>query len=65
MKQIGSDSQSTDFITGTRNDRHSGGIVDSILLAMHLPMFTIFDQIQQSIPIYSLQKRQISNYDFS
>ena len=32
-----------------------GGIVGSILLAMYLPMFTIFDQIQQSNPIHSLQ----------
>ena len=32
-----------------------GGIVGSILLAMYLPMFTLFDQIQQSNPIYSLQ----------
>ena len=36
-----------------------GGIVGSILLAMYLPMFTIFDQIQQSNPIYSPQSIQI------
>ena len=36
-----------------------GGIVGSILLAMYLPMFTLFDQIQQSNPIYSLQNIRV------
>ena len=36
-----------------------GGIVGSILLAMYLPMFTIFDQIQQSNPIHSLQNIRV------
>jgi type IV pilus assembly protein PilC len=37
----------------------AGGIVGSILLAMYLPMFTIFDQIYQSNPIYSLQNIRV------
>ena len=36
-----------------------GGIVGSILLAMYLPMFTVFDQIQQSNPIHSLQNIRV------
>ena len=36
-----------------------GGIVGSILLAMYLPMFTLFGQIQQSNPNYSLQNIQV------
>ena len=37
----------------------AGGIVGSILLAMYLPMFTVFDQIQQSNPIHSLQNIRV------
>jgi type IV pilus assembly protein PilC len=44
--ESGSDGQSTDFNAGPAMIVVVGGIVGSILLAMYLPMFTVFDQIQ-------------------